>query len=140
MMRKRADVLVDGICGPFVPEELDIESTRRAGALAGDAKKQLRAFFEVDVRPFLADRPPRVSPLYNPLQTEARFGKLRQLAGMDEMDEKLDELAKLCEERRLLRDQERIHFWLHSWLLIHVPLSVAILVLGVAHVVRSLYY
>ena len=46
----------------------------------------------------------------------------------------------MCEERRLLREQERMHFWLHSWLLVHVPLSAALLVLGAAHVVMSLYY
>jgi len=54
--------------------------------------------------------------------------------------EQLTQLAGLVEERRQLVDQERAHFWLHSWLLLHVPLSAALLVLGVAHAVWSLYY
>jgi hypothetical protein len=140
VMRKRADALVDSICGPKVAEEHDIESTRGAAKIAEDGKTQLRAFYEHDLRPFLDQDPPRSSPLFNPLQTESRFAKLRQLSGMDELQPQLGQLATLCEERRLLRDQERLHFWLHSWLLVHVPLTVALLVLGIAHVVRSLYY
>jgi hypothetical protein len=139
-MRRRADGLVDSICGPVVSEEIDIESTRAAARVAVDCKTQLRAFYEIDVRPFLAVTPPRTSPLFNSLQAEARFSKLRQLSGMDELHTPLGELATLCDERRQLREQERLHFWLHSWLLVHVPLSIAVLVLGVAHVFRSLYY
>ena len=140
LMRKRTDALVDSICGPLVGGPGGIRSTRGAMRVAEDGKMQLRIFYEQDLRPFLDPRPPRSSPLLNPLQAEARFGKLRQLAGMDEWDEQLRQLATLCEERRLWRDQERLHFWLHAWLLLHVPLSVALLVLGIAHVVCSLYY
>ena len=69
------------------------------------------------------------------------FGiNLRKLPGMGDIREQMDKLATLCEERRVLAEQERIHFWLHSWLILHVPLSVALLVLGVAHVVTALYY
>jgi hypothetical protein len=140
LMRKRTDALVDSICGPLAGGAMDINSTKGAKQFAEDGKVQLRIFYEHDLRPFLDPQPPRSSPLFNPLQAEARFAKLRQLAGMDECDEQLRQLATLCEERRAWRDQERIHFWLHSWLLLHVPLSVALLVLGIAHVVRSLYY
>jgi hypothetical protein len=100
----------------------------------------LRDFYEQDVRPFLA---PVVAPgnaLLNPVQVEARFSKLRRLPGMEEIEGEIEKLAQFCEERRLLLEQERIHFWLHSWLLIHVPLSVALLVLGVLHIVTALYY
>ena len=105
---------------------------------AGNARLQLRDFYEQDVRPFLSASVPRRSPLLNPVQVEARFSKLRRLPGMEELGEQIDKLARFCEERRLLLEQERIHFWLHSWLLVHVPLSVALLVLGVWHVVTVL--
>ena len=52
----------------------------------------------------------------------------------------LDELEALCRERRRLAEQERLHGWLHGWLLLHIPLSAALLVLGVAHAVTALYY
>jgi hypothetical protein len=139
VMRRKADVLVDAVCGPYDPRTVDIETTRAAARLAEDAKAQLRAFYEHDVRPFLVERHGR-SALTNPLQAEARFAKLRNLSGMTEMRDQLGQLAALCEERRLLAEQERIHFWLHSWLLIHIPLSVALLVLGIAHVWTALYF
>lgn len=140
VMRRQADALLDQVCGPHDAANPDVENTRMAARIAEDGKAQLRAFYERDVRPFLAEPPPRRSPLLSPLQTELRFNRLRKLAGMEPVDEQLTKLAGLVEERRQLVDQERVHFWMHSWLLLHVPLSAALLVLGVAHAVWSLYY
>jgi hypothetical protein len=140
VMRRRADAVVDSLCGPHNPHELSIETTRRAMQISEDGFVQLRAFYEQNMRPFLAPTVPRSSPLLSPLQTEARFSKLSKLAGLTDKAEELEQLATLCEERRLLAEQERIHFWLHAWLAAHIPLSVALLVLGVAHVVYALYY
>ena len=50
------------------------------------------------------------------------------------------ELGEICEVRRQLGEQQRIHRWLHGWLLIHVPLSWALLVLVLIHAFWSLYY
>ncbi len=52
----------------------------------------------------------------------------------------LDALEELCVQRGRLRVQERVHRWLHGWLLLHVPLSAALLILTIAHIVMSLYY
>jgi hypothetical protein len=128
------------VCGPVLDAAEAVESTRLAARLAEDGKAQLRGFYERDIRPFFAERPPRRSPMLNPIQTEARFAKLRQLDGLDEHGKRLDELVTLCEERRQLLEQERLHWWLHSWLILHVPLSGAILVLGAVHVFTALYY
>jgi hypothetical protein len=140
VMRRQADALLDQVCGPHDAPNPDVENTRMAARIAEDGKAQLRAFYERDVRPFLAEPAPGRSPLLSPLQTELRFNRLRKLAGMEAVDEQLTKLAGLVEERRQLVDQERAHFWMHSWLLLHVPLSAALLVLGVAHAVWSLYY
>jgi hypothetical protein len=140
VMRRKADALMDSVCGPYNPHANDIETTRAAVRLAEDGRAQLRAFYEQDVRPFLAAQVPRQSPLLNPLQAEGRFDKLQNLPGMGPVREQVGKLATLCEERRLLGEQERIHFWLHGWLILHVPLSVLVLVLGLAHVVTALYY
>ena len=50
------------------------------------------------------------------------------------------QLEELCERRRQLALQQRLHFWLHNWLWLHLPLSVALLVLLAAHVLFALRY
>jgi len=52
----------------------------------------------------------------------------------------LRDLEGICEERRQLLVQRRLHLWMHGWLLVHVPLSFALLVLTAVHAVLSLRY
>ena len=52
----------------------------------------------------------------------------------------LDDLENICEEEQQLSRQIRIYRWLHAWLLVHVPLSIALLVLGGVHAVMALRY
>ena len=49
-------------------------------------------------------------------------------------------LAAMCDERRELARQVRLHKWLHYWLFFHVPLSLSLLVLAIAHIIASVYY
>jgi len=50
------------------------------------------------------------------------------------------QIRSLCQRRRQLNVQRKFHFWLHSWLSIHLPLSVALIWLLVAHVIGALAY
>lgn len=52
----------------------------------------------------------------------------------------LEDLENICEEERQLLRQERLHAWLHGWLLVHVPLSYGLLVLVAVHAVMALRY
>lgn len=52
----------------------------------------------------------------------------------------LDDLESICDENRQLNRQVRLYHWLHAWLLVHVPLSIALLVLGGVHAVMALRY
>jgi hypothetical protein len=49
-------------------------------------------------------------------------------------------LEDICEEKRQLDDQIRLHHWLHSWLLVHLPVSAALLLLAIVHAVMALRY
>ncbi len=101
VMRGKADVLIDAVCGPIDQDAKTIDSTRGAARVAQDGPTQLRQFYERDIRPFLVPVPPRRSPLLNAMQTRARFDKVRQLDGLGDQQEQLDQLVNLCEERRL---------------------------------------
>src|SRR5262245_12941087 len=140
-MREEADEIVDAVCGAFDPAPgMSLTNTVAVMQYMSNAKAQLRDFYEQDVRPFLSPEPPKNSPILNALQAEARFSKLRRLPGLADAEADVDKLAKLCEERRLLLEQERLHYWLHSWLMVHIPLSIALLVLGAVHIFTALYY
>lgn len=52
----------------------------------------------------------------------------------------IDRLEQWCDQRRQFARQARLHFWLHSWLAIHLPLSIALLVLLAWHAIVALKY
>ena len=52
----------------------------------------------------------------------------------------VDDLRKFVQQRRDLLTQVRLHHILHGWLLVHVPLSAALLVLTIIHAVMALRY
>lgn len=52
----------------------------------------------------------------------------------------VDALEGFCRQRRQWDSQARLHFWLHNWLWVHFPLSVALLVLMAVHVFVALKY
>ncbi|HMF19753.1 MAG TPA: hypothetical protein VKE98_21285 [Gemmataceae bacterium] len=114
---QRADALIDSLCADALLDE--------------GTRAKLRLAFESDIRPFLARPPGRE-------KTGVDLAGLQALpAGMQSQ---LAQLERWCQERRRLDEQERLHRWLHGWLLVHVPLSIALLVLGLAHAVGSLYF
>jgi hypothetical protein len=52
----------------------------------------------------------------------------------------VEQLEELCERRRQLDLQRRVHFWLHNWLWLHLPLSITLMVLLVGHIVFALRF
>lgn len=140
LLRRQADALIETVCGP------DDDALRSAGVNKGDPKVDLhtqdilRQTYEGVVRPFLDPAYQRAAPLAQPAQADAVFHALRVLPGLTPVAEKVARLEKICKDRQQLGEQERLHHWLHSWLFLHIPLSVALLVVGVLHVILSLYY
>jgi hypothetical protein len=137
-MRRRADAILEEVWKAFDPQMSQtniLHSQRGLGAIL-----QLEHFYQRHVRPFLSAGVRGPSLLTNPLRTEAAFARFRALPGLASAQDQIAELEALCEERRQLIIQERLHALLHGWLLLHVPLSVLLLVLGIAHVLTALYY
>jgi hypothetical protein len=52
----------------------------------------------------------------------------------------VDEIESLCNRRRQLNFQQRLHVWLHGWMSIHLPLSAAMVLLLMAHIIGALFY
>jgi hypothetical protein len=48
------------------------------------------------------------------------------------------DLEDICDEARQLLRQEQMHRWMHGWLLLHIPLSLALILLGAVHAVMAL--
>jgi hypothetical protein len=99
----------------------------------------LRDAYDAVIEPFLRDGGAGRSPLRHGNRAAIVFQDLRVKLG-PAAQPTLDGLEALCDQRRQLDHQARLHFWLHNWLLLHVPLSVALVVLMVVHVWVALKY
>ena len=99
----------------------------------------LRETYLREIRPFLDPRGSSNGVLSNPGRSQTLFRDLRT-ALPTLLHPTVGELEATVEERRQLRDQKRLHHWLHGWLLVHVPLSLALLLLGAAHAIIALRY
>ena len=112
-----------------------LASVMRIGA---DDTAPLREFYTSEMRPFL-ERPSRGHALADPTSAAASFGKLRPLVP-PALEGAIADLESLCEEERQLLRQERMHGLLHGWLVVHVPLSFALMALAVVHIIMALRF
>jgi len=119
-----------------VREQLLAEADRLAAARE---ETPLRSFYLLEMRPFLEKRGGRNQLLSNPDRARSAFEGLRTLLPAD-AHETTRSWEAICEEERQLRRQAQLHHWLHGWLLLHIPLSLALLVLGCVHAFVALRY
>ena len=68
------------------------------------------------------------------------FEELRRRIDSPELQSAVSTLERLCERRRQMNLQQKLNFWLHGWLSIHLPLAMALLVLLAGHVWFALRY
>jgi hypothetical protein len=103
------------------------------------AVTQLRTVYEKTVKPYLELHGPRGHVLADRRNSKAVFAQLRTVSPST-VHQLIDDLENICEEKRDLDRQSRMHKLLHGWLLVHVPLSLALIVLGAIHAVMALRY
>ena len=156
-LRDEADALVAAAAGPLpeVPASAADERRGGGGVRRGAASVVLRPhsvagptlpdalgmkeIYLAEIRPYLAPEKTADSRLASPALAAALFRHLRTLVPVV-LHETLEELEAICDERRQLAEQKRLHHWLHGWLLVHVPLSMALLVLALVHAIMSIRY
>jgi len=103
------------------------------------ASSELRRFLRAEVQPYLGKTGARGKRLGNPSLAPAMFRQLRVLFP-PALHASIDNLENICDEKRLLDKQNRLHKLLHGWLLVHIPLSYALLVLGAWHAVVAVRF
>ena len=157
---EESDTLVTAACGPLTVAVHAAPDERRAGGgvaapRSGQPRssprsrpvaltpvpesRALRETYLRDIRPFLDPRDAPDGVLGTSSRAATLFRNLRTtLPAL--LQDTVTELESICDERRQLADQKRLHHVLHGWLLVHVPLSMALLLLGAVHAVIALRY
>jgi hypothetical protein len=111
---------------------------RRPADVAVADSEPLKLFYLQHVRPYLRSDG-RTGTLANPATASSMVETVcRQLP--EALRESARDLGEIVAERRDLAVQRRIHLWLHTWLLVHVPLTAALFVLLAAHVWWAVRY
>jgi hypothetical protein len=155
-----SDGLITAACGPLPVAAHPVTDERRAGGGVAPARpgqprssprarpvalapvpesRALRETYLRDIRPFLDSRDTPNGVLGTSSRAATLFRNLRTTLPTP-LQDTVTELEGICDERRQLADQKRLHHVLHGWLLVHVPLSMALLLLGAVHAVIALRY
>jgi hypothetical protein len=156
-LRAEAEAFVADLSGG-VPEPVAIELVPEGGIRAGgftamrprgggggqyglteEEAEPIRSFYETELLPFLQNPDAPGSRLAEDIRATAAFTKLRMLVP-PAVHPVVANIENLCEEERQLTRQARLHRLLHVWLLVHIPLSLALLLLSAFHAVIALRY
>jgi hypothetical protein len=136
-LREEARLRIENKVGPLPLESL---APAPGGASPGLELKPgegpLVEFYLRHVRPFLDGEP---SNLAADRPGAGPFGAVRNLIA-PELHATVDELDSICEERRQLLLELRLHHLLHGWLFVHVPLSMLLVALMCVHAVQALKF
>jgi hypothetical protein len=107
--------------------------------VVGSAKDTLTAFHRELLRPYLQSGRRSGSPLASRAESQRLFTRLR--GGLpDAAHPAVRRLEDLADLRRQWDTHARMNRWLHGWLLVHLPLSVAMTILMTVHAVKALKY
>jgi hypothetical protein len=110
-----------------------------AADLTPEERANLHQVYRTGILPFLREPDSGESPLANAEKARAFFEALRRQSPAS-AHESLNDLESICDEERQLGRQRRMYLMLHGWLLVHVPLSIALLVLGGIHAIVAIRY
>jgi hypothetical protein len=103
------------------------------------ASAELRRVLSVEIQPYLEKAGRRGSRLDDAPVAAALFRQIRILLPAT-LHSHVEDLENICEEKRQLDKQSRLHKILHGWLMVHVPLSYALLLVGAWHAVVALRF
>lgn len=105
---------------------------------AGDDRETLWTALE-EIESFLLHGRVSETPVTDRIQAGGWFDRLRRVCG-PESEGIIDDMEAMCDQRRQFDAQQTVHRWMHSWIPLHIGLSVAVTVLLAAHVWTALKY
>ncbi len=103
------------------------------------ASAQLQEFFRREMQPYVMHGGSKGMALSDRSRSQSMFEQLR-LRLPPNLHSAIEDLENICEEKRELDQQVQYHRILHGWLLVHIPASYALLLLGGVHAVMALRY
>jgi hypothetical protein len=163
LLWEEADRDVEAICGPLGIAKSAKDDGQRAGGFSAaramasttggaavaaaaesvvfteEERAPLRKFYLSEMRPFLERPKLRASRLGDADKAQSAFSGLRTLLPQA-AQATVQDLEDICDEARQLARQERLHLLLHGWLLVHIPISLALILLGAVHAVMAFRY
>jgi hypothetical protein len=99
----------------------------------------IRGALENDVLPYLLAARGKRHRLCKAEFAEYLFRTLR-VGVVEDSRSGIDEMERWCTERRQIDAQLAMHRWLHYWLFLHAPASLALIVWTAWHAVSGLYF
>jgi hypothetical protein len=163
LLLEEADRSMEALCGSLGLRKASQEEIQRAGGftamrpmavatggaavaaaaeillLSEEESAPLRRFYLNEIRPFLEHPAERRLLLTDSDRAQLGFAGVRTLLSA-RAHATVADLQSICDEARQLQKQQRLHHWLHLWLLVHIPISLALIVLGAVHAVMALKY
>jgi hypothetical protein len=95
-------------------------------------------FFAAEIVPYLSEEQTKSAMRSREWATE-QFDNFRRMFPPPAW-EAISAIDEICEEKRQLDHQARLHRLLHAWLLVHLPFSAALILLAVIHAIGALRY
>jgi len=138
-LQAEADNEVIAACGDDAFAAAGERSGSSSSTSSADLKRWLADLHLTLVRPYLGSDTARGSTLGTRRRAELIFERARSSLP-EALQATVNSLEEKCNVRRQLRSQSRLYLLLHGWLRVHIPLSVGLLVLTIAHIVTALYY
>ena len=99
----------------------------------------LEHFIQTEVDPYLSDEQAHHSQLKNREWAHTQFENFRRQFP-EPAWAPITAIEEICEEKRQLDHQARLHRLLHAWLLVHLPVSAALILLAIIHAIGALRY
>jgi hypothetical protein len=129
-----ADTLIDSVCG-----SAEAVTVGGGTAAAQNDRARFRDVYHRSMRPFLEKPDREHTELATATAAAQLFDSLRRTTPIS-FHPAIQNLENIFREQRQFKRQMRFYRLLHTWLLIHVPSSVLLLVLATIHAVVALRF